>query len=160
LGGEHRRVDIRVESGRGATGARGQAAVSARSQRDERDADPRTPARVNVRASPRSGPAPHHEPIDCAIQPSVAAGMNTDSASGPIASAVTGAAAFSTSWAKPNTPTNVTVTSAQNHGLPRSSSGAVSAATNSTVATAKQTADTAVDMTMAACLRCVSTYVP
>ena len=58
---------------------------------------------VNMSASPRSGPVPNQSPIQSAPRPSVMNGMNTASASGAMAKAVSGDAAFSTSWANPNT---------------------------------------------------------
>jgi len=64
---------------------------------------PMRPAIVNRSAIPRSGPVPNQSPMARAPAPSVMVGMNTDSVRGPRRMAVTGAAEFSTSWAKPNT---------------------------------------------------------
>ena len=64
---------------------------------------PSSPASVKISARPRSGPVPNQPPIQSAPRPSVMNGMNTRSATGPMNIAVSGAAAFSTSWAKPKT---------------------------------------------------------
>ena len=57
-------------------------------------------------------------------------------------------------------PSSVTVTSSQNHGLPRRSRSLASTARNTIVATAKLTVESPVVTIMAVCLRWRSTNVP
>ena len=66
-------------------------------------ARPTTPAVVNTSAMPRPTPVPNQPPMRWTPAPVVMNGMNVNWAMGPIRNAVTGEAACSIEWAKPNT---------------------------------------------------------
>ena len=66
-------------------------------------ATPIRPATVNTRAMPRSAPRPNQSPMASAPAPVVMNGMTRNWVNGPMRKAVSGEAACSTDWAKPNT---------------------------------------------------------
>ncbi len=64
---------------------------------------PIIPAPINIRASPRASPTPNQLPIKSTHCPVVIKGIKINWAIGPIINVVSGEAADSTLWAKPNT---------------------------------------------------------
>lgn len=64
---------------------------------------PITPAQINIRAIHRASPMPNQWPIRLTHSPVVIKGIKINCAIGPIIKVVSGEAADSTLWAKPNT---------------------------------------------------------